>query len=192
MRLSITAFVIVIAVFWLNHHGNDVTVETTAMGTIKYTDDFKVHLTQTESVFDTFMIFGGHHDKRLQNSISDYSFGMLAIEEAAAIKRDHPDFHRCDSPGASIAKQKIRNLSLIAENEEAADILEETIALHDERLRENGERTCVELRGYKVEPSTILLKDNDMDISKDIIPSLRNISFYLINGAEIRDCQSII
>jgi hypothetical protein len=81
---------------------------------------------------------------------------------------------------------------LIAENQETVDILEDTIALHYERLSEGGERICVELRGYQVEPTTILLKENDMDISKDIIPSLRNMAFYLISGAEIRECQAIM
>jgi hypothetical protein len=191
MKPIITALLIAAAIFaWLN--SNDVTVEKTAMGTVKYTDDFKVYLTQSESIFDTFMIFGGHLDKRLQNSISDYSFGALEIDEATAIKRKYPDFHLCKSPGASIAQRKIQTLSLIAENQETADILEDTIALHDERLSEGGERVCVELRGYQVEPSSILLKENDMDISEDVIPSLRNMAFYLISGAEIRECQTIM
>jgi hypothetical protein len=191
MKSIITTLLIVAAIFtWLNK--NDVTVETTAMGTVKYTDDFKVHLTQTKTFFDTFMIFGGHLDKKLHNSISDYSLGALVIDEAAAIKRNYPDFYLCKSPGASIAHQKIQTLSLIAENKETADILEDTIALHDERLDEDGERVCVELRGYQVEPTSILLKENDMDISDDIIPSLRNKAFYLISGAEIRECQTIM
>ncbi|MGD8910047.1 MAG: hypothetical protein PVI92_11950 [Chromatiales bacterium] len=191
MKLIITALLIVVGIFaWLSN--NDVTVETTATGTIKYTDDFKVYLTQTESIFDAFMIFGGHLDKKLHNSISDYSFGALEIGEAAAIKRKYPDFHRCKSPGASIAQRKILNLSLIAENQQTADILEDAIALHDERLSGDNERVCVELRGYQVEPTTILLKENDMDISKDIIPSLRNMDFYLISGAEIRECHALM
>jgi hypothetical protein len=193
MRSITSVLLIIVAIFgWLGHHGNDVTVETTATGTVKYTDDFKVHLTQTESIYDTFMIFGGHLDKKLHNSISEYSFGALEIDEAAAMKRAYPDFHRCKSPGAAIAKRKVRSLSLIAKNKKTADILEDTITLHDEQLRGNGERVCVELRGYQVEPTSILLKDNDMDISEDIIPSLRNMSFYLIDGAEIKDCQTVI
>jgi hypothetical protein len=193
MRSITSVLLIVVAVFgWIGHHGDDVTVETTATGTIKYTDDFKVHLSQTERMYDTFMIFGGHLDKKLHNSISEYSFGALEIDEAAAIKRAYPDFHLCESPGAAIAQRKARSLSLIAKNKETANILEDTIALHDEQLKGNGERICVELRGYQVEPTTVQLKDNDMDISEDIIPSLRNMSFYLIDGAEIRDCQTMI
>jgi hypothetical protein len=191
MKPIIIALLIGAVIFiWLNR--DDVTVETTAMGTVKYTDDFKVYLTQTESIFDTFMIFGGHLDKKLHNSISDYSFGALGIDEAAAIKRIHPDFHLCNSPGASIAQRKVQSLSLIAQNQQTADILEDTIALHDEQFSEGGERVCVELSGYQVEPSRILLKENDMDISDDIIPSLRNMAYYLINRAEIRECQTIM
>jgi hypothetical protein len=191
MKPIIAALLIVAAIFtWFGQ--NDVTVETTEMGTVKYTDDFKVYLTQTENIVESFMIFGGHLDKKLHNSISDYSFGALEINEAAAIKRNYPNFHLCKSPGATIAQRKIQTLSLIAENQEASDILEDTVALHDERLYEGGERVCVELRGYQVEPTTILLKENDMDISNDIIPSLRNMAFYLISGAEIRECQTIM
>jgi hypothetical protein len=191
MKPIIAALLIVAAIFtWFGQ--NDVTVETTEMGTVKYTDDFKVYLTQTENIVESFMIFGGHLDKKLHNSISDYSFGALEINEAAAIKRNYPNFHLCKSPGATIAQRKIQTLSLIAENQEASDILEDTVALHDERLYEGGARVCVELRGYQVEPTTILLKENDMDISNDIIPSLRNMAFYLISGAEIRECQTIM
>jgi hypothetical protein len=193
MRAFITVLLVIAALFfWLGNHSNDVTLERTASGTIKYTDDFKVHLTQTEGIFETFMVFGGHIDKRLQNSISDYSFGVLEIGEATAIKQKYPDFNQCKSPGAAIAQRKIRTISLIAEDKETAETLEETVALHDEHLSEDGDRVCVEIRGSRVELSTILLKENDMDISKDIIPSFRNSAFYLIDGAEIRDCEAMM
>lgn len=193
MKSMIIFLIIVAATFvWLGNNGSDITVKTTAMGTIKYTDDFEIHLTQAGRLFDTFMIFGGHLDRKLHNSFSDYSLGALEIGEASLIQRDYPDFHLCKSSGASLAQGKIRSLSLIAENQEIADILEDSIALHDERLTAGSERTCIELRGYQVEPTTILLKENSMDISQDIIPSLRNMDLYLIDGAEIRDCQTVI
>jgi hypothetical protein len=159
---------------------------------VKQTQDFEVHFTAQATLYETFMLFGGHHDRKLRNSFSDFSMGALEIREATLIQQRYPDFHLCKSPGASVAQSKIRNLSLIMQNQQAADVVEDAIALHSQRLADGAERTCIELRGNQAEPVTVHLKEDGMDISDDIIPQLHKLDYYLIDSAEIRDCQSLL
>jgi hypothetical protein len=140
----------------------------------------------------SFMLFGGHVDRNLPNSFSDYSPGVLEIGDAAQIKQQYPDFHLCKSAGAKLAQQKVRSLALIMENPQVAEILEDSLALHTDRLEQNSERTCLELRGQALEAASVVLREHGEDISGEILPKLGNQHYYLIDGAAIRDCLSLM
>jgi hypothetical protein len=189
----IILFAVVLGLFvYMSMSGQEISLQTTASGTVRQTDDLEVLFNPQESLYETFMIFGGHVDRKLRNSFSDYSMGALEIGEATLIQAKHPDFHLCRSPGATLAQSKIRNLTLVMENPQAAEIVEDSIELHNERLAEGGDRTCIELRGNRVEPVTVRLREDGTDISQDILPKLRNLTYYLIEGAEIRDCRTLL
>lgn len=193
MRTMIVFGLVVFGIFiYLQQRDHTESVELNAGDMIKHTDDFDVRFSQQETLVDTFMIFGGHEDRKLSNSFSDFSLGALEIGEAALIRQQYPDFHRCKSPGAKFAQQKIQNLALIMENPQVAEVVEESIDLHNERLQQGSERTCIELRGRSVEPAAVILRENNEDLSADILPKLRNMHYYLIDGAEIRDCLSLL
>ncbi len=193
MKTLIVLLLVVIGIFvYTKNRGDDVSVELTATGTIKQTHDFEIRFTRKESLFDTFMIFGGHIDRKLQNSFSDYSLGALEIGDAIMIQQEYPDFHLCKSAGASIAQQKVRNLALIMQNQQVSDVVEDSISLHSDRLAQGAERTCIELHGQHLEPTAVQLRENESDISKEIIPKLRHMSYYLIDDAAIRDCRSLM
>jgi hypothetical protein len=193
MKSVVVLLVVVLgAFFYLQQRDDAVSVEMTATGSIKHTNDFDVQFTQQATLVDTFMIFGGHIDRNLPNSLSDYSLGALEIGDAVQIQQQYPDFHLCKSPGAKIAQQKIRNLALITETQEVAELVEDAIELHSERLEQGNELTCIELRGQHMEPVSVMLREHGEDISKDILPKLSNMQYYLIDGAEIRDCLSVM
>jgi hypothetical protein len=193
MKTLIVLLVVVIGIFiYTQNQGDAITVELAETGPIKHTNDFELRFTPKESLKGTFMIFGGHIDRKLQNSFSDYSLGALEINDAILLQQKYPDFHLCKSPGATIAQQKVRNLALIMENQQAADTVEDSISLHSERLAEDGERTCIKLHGTHLEPRSVELLANGVDISKEIMPKLHNVSYYLIDSAEIRDCRSLL
>jgi hypothetical protein len=193
MRSLIVLGLVVFGIFiYLQQRDHGGSVELNAGDMIKHTDDLDVRFIQQETLVDSFMIFGGHVDRRLTNSFSDYSLGALEIGEAALIRQKYPDFHLCKSPGAKLAQQKIQNLALIMETPQVAEVVEDSIALHSERLQQGGERTCLELRGHALEPAGVILRESNEDISADILPKLRNMHYYLIDGAEIRDCLSLL
>ena len=193
MRKLIVLGVVVFGIYlYLQQQDPTGSVELNTVDIIKHTDDFDVHFTRQEPLVDTFMIFGGHLDRTLTNSFSDYSLGALAIAEAALIRRQHPDFHLCKSPGAKLARQKMLNLALIMANPNVAEVVEDAIELHNEQLRQGSERTCIELHGQGLQPTSVLLRDQRADISEDILPKLKQTHYYLIDAAEIRDCRSLM
>lgn len=193
MKTMLVFMVVVVGIFvYLNYRTQDASVELTEAGTIKHTHDFEVRFNQKALLSDTFMIFGGHIDRKLPNSFSDYSLGALAIADASLIQKKYPDFHQCKSLGAPLAQQKIRNMALIMENPQAAEVVEDSISLHSERLVQDGERTCIQLHGHQLEPASIQLREDGRDISNEILPKLRNVDYYLIDGAEIKPCLSLL
>ncbi|MGD8588810.1 MAG: hypothetical protein PVG22_08260 [Chromatiales bacterium] len=131
-------------------------------------------------------------DRNLPNSFSDYSLGVLQIGDAAQIKQQYPDFHLCKSAGAKNAQQKIRSLALIMENQQVAEVLEDSLSLHGERLEQGNERICLELRGQALETLSVVIRERNEEIGGDILPRLQNQHYYLIDGAEIKDCLSLM
>jgi hypothetical protein len=190
--LIVFGLVVLAILIYPQQRDQDVTLELSAGDMIRHTDDFDVRFTQQETLADAFMIFGGHVDRKLSNSFSDYSLGALQIGDAAQIRQKYPDFHLCKSPGAKLAQNKIRTLALIMENPQVAEVVETSIELHSERVRQGRERTCLALRGRALQPAAVTLRENDRDISSDILPKLGRLQYYLIDGAELRDCLSLL
>ena len=190
--LIVLGVVILGTLIYLQQRENPISVELNTADMIKHTDDFDVRFTKQEPLADTFMIFGGHVDRKLTNSFSDYSLGALEIGEAALIRQQYPDFHLCKSPGAKLAQDKIRTLTLIMENPQVADVVADSIELHNERLEQGSERTCLELHGQSLEPASVVLREKKRDISTEILPKIHNMQYYLIDGAKVKDCLSLM
>ena len=192
-RLIILAGLISLAIYsYKNYSPSGPSVEVTEDAIVRDTGQLVAHFQRRDTLSGAYMIFGGNIDRKLPNSFSDVSLAALNIDDASNIHSRYPDFHKCKSPGASIAQGLTRTLSLVTENENTYDALQESLDLHSERLQKNGDRTCVALEGSDILLSSVTLKETGGDISADVIPNFRNSHFLLVENAQLVDCQSLL
>lgn len=191
-KILIILIIIGFAYYVVNRQSNTVEIDISNEQIIKDKQDLKATFSLIDSYYSSYMIFGGNADHKLRNSFSDFSLAALPIEMASSIAQQYPDFHMCKSPGASMAQGKIQTLSLIAKNNQVANVLEEVLSLHNESIYDDGERVCIELEGSSIEPEKMIHKDTNTDVSKDVIPSLSNLDYYFIESASIVECTSLL
>ncbi len=191
--LIILAGLLSLAVYgYKNYSPSGPSVEVTIDAIVRDTGQLAAHFQRRDTLSGVYMIFGGNIDRKLPNSFSDVSLAALSIDDASNIHSRYPDFHKCKSPGASIAQGLTRTLSLVTENEKAFDALEESLNLHSKRLQNNGDRTCVALEGGDISLSSVTLKETGSDISADVVPKFRNTHFLLVKNAQLVDCRSLL
>ena len=83
-------------------------------------------------------------------------------------------------------------MSLLTENKEALDVLEESLIVHMERIQSDGDRTCVALEGSDISLSSVTLKETGGDISAEVVPTLRKTDFFLVENAQLVDCRTLL
>ena len=140
---------------------------------------------------ETFMIFGGVSGQ-LKNSLFDVGLAALDVRDARSIKASYPDFHMCHSPGAPKAQRLIQELNLLGADRGARKTLLKAIDLHQERVGGGGERTCLSVSGQRLTLASVRLKEQDIDITGDIVPKMKGQKFYLAETAEIQDCSTLL
>ncbi len=171
-RLIILAGLLLLAAYgYKSYSPAGSSIEVTKDAIVRDTGQLAAHFKRRDRLSGAYMIFGGNIDRKLSNSFSDVSLAALSIGDASNIYRQYPDFHKCKSPGASIAQGLIRTLSVVAENEKAFEALEESLNLHSERLQNNGDRTCVALEGSDISLSSVTLKETGCDFSAEVVPN---------------------
>ncbi len=175
-----------------NYSASGPSVELIDGAIVRDTGQLEAHFERRGALSGEYMIFGGNVDRKLTNSFSDISLAALGIEKASRISSRYPDFHRCKSPGAPIAQRMTRTLSLVTENDEAFDVLEESLIVHMDRIQNNGERTCISLQGSDISLASVKLKETGTDISADVVPTLRKMNFFLVEQAQLVDCRSLL
>jgi hypothetical protein len=162
--------------------GNSVEVET---------DDFRVEFSRGNSLSDSFMIFGGNQ-QNLTNRIDHVHLAGLPIRHARSIRSQYPDFHMCKSPGAKQAQSLTEDFSFVAATSSVKQTLMDVVDHHADNLRADGERTCVRVRGARLSLESIHLKENGMDITSDVRPTMASTRFFLAEEAELADCQVLL
>ena len=175
-----------------NYSASGPTVELMDGAIVRDTGQLEARFERRATLSGEYMIFGGNVDRKATNSFSDISLAALDIDKASRINSRYPDFHRCKSPGAPVAQRLTRTLSLVTENGEAFDALEESLIVHMDRIQNNGERTCISLQGSDISLASVRLKETGADISADVIPTLRKTNFYLVEQAQLVDCRSLL
>ncbi len=98
---------------------------------------------------DAYMLFGGNASEQ-GGHFTNVLLSGLAQRHVSFISQRYPDFTQCRSPGAASAKQAIEHLALIGRDGRARSTLLEALRLHEERIQDSGERTCVSLRGQQL------------------------------------------
>jgi len=155
-------------------------------------EDLEARFRLQGTVSESYMIFGGGRDDRHRNSFANVTYATLGLREAAAIHARYPDFHRCASPGSHEAKRLIQTTSLVAADRATARTLGDALDLHEQRVGSGGDRTCVTVRGSRIELSSVKVKENGEDITSQVVPRFRQASFRYIESAEIADCHALL
>ena len=113
---AIVVLLVVGAAAWLAFNflggpgGPDLTVEGDQV--LLATGDLDVRFAKGKTFEDTYMVFGGGELEH-RNAVANVTIAGLSLRHAKPIYRRYPDFHRCASPGAGIAKDKIVQLDMI-------------------------------------------------------------------------------
>ena len=158
--------------------GNEVTVDA---------GDFQAVFLASDEFSETFMLFGGDYFNT-KNLINPVILFGLGIANAKDIYAQYPDFHRCSSAGASLAKEKIEDLNLIPANESVLDGLKAIIEEFKDSLASSGGRVCVTLTGKILDIQTVEIPEEDIDIL-DKFPLQ---DYYLIDSSKSIDCVSLL
>jgi hypothetical protein len=154
------------------------------------TEDFEVGFARVAPVEGAFMVFGGSH-QRPRNHTADATLATLALHHARALHSRHPDFHLCKSAGAARAQELTQSMNFIGANRSARRRLVEAVDLHAERVRGDGARTCISVRGSEVVLETLYLRRDGRDVSREFAAALGQ-RFYLVDRVELPDCASLL
>ena len=193
MKSLLTLIVIVFAIWGLYSFLNDPTEHITVASSSVTVDagDFVAELSVTGEYKKTYMLFGGAYFKN-KNLINPIVLSGLGIVDAKRIYARYPDFHRCSSPGASLAQPKVKSLSLIPVDKRAFNELLDSINKHENFFASGDERICVSLSGKTLSPvSTEFVGKNSTEEMRMLF-QIPQESFYLINSAEILNCKNLL
>jgi hypothetical protein len=166
----------------VNVEGREVRVETA---------DLDARFSRIGALSDSYMLFGGTN-RQPRNSVGHATLAALAMRHAEEIHQSYPDFDRCSSPGAAQAKQWLETMTMIAATRSAEKVLVKAIDLHAERVRGNGERTCVSISGAPLSLESVSLKQDGRDLTHEFGGALGRVDFYLAEHAELLDCATLL
>jgi hypothetical protein len=147
------------------------------------TGDLDVRFTKGKDFDDTYMVFGGAHvDHR--NAIANVTLAGLSVRHAKPIYRRHPDFHRCASPGAALAKAKVVQLDMVPADGKALDTLRSSLEEFGDNIREGGDRVCVHLSGSRLELDSAEVRE----VGEEISDRFDRAEFYLVDSVRQVEC----
>lgn len=155
------------------------------------TDDLEARFRRAERLDEAFMVFGGNREQP-RNSITHATLAGLGLAEARSIHRDHPDFHRCDSPGAARAKPWVETWSFVAADGSARTRLADAVDRHAEALREDGERTCVQVHGARLELESLRLAPEGRDVTGELAPAFARTRLALAEQVSLPECRALL
>ena len=136
------------------------------------------------------MIFGGN-DAEQGGHFTNMLLSGIAQRHVSLISQRYSDFTQCRSPGAASAKQAIEHMGLIGRDGRARNTLLEALQLHEERLQDGSERTCVSLRGQRLHLTSARAANADVDLTDAIRNGHTQVDFYLVDEAAIVPCTNL-
>jgi hypothetical protein len=157
------------------------------------TEEYTVSFSRVAPLSDTFMTMGGDNDplKNIKNFPSHISLHGLPMRDARSIHRRYPEFRSCKSPGADEASKLTKWMSLIGADDGVKDALIDFVDRYEKRGRDH-KQTCVKITGVELNLESIRLKEDGTDATSWIARFWRNMTFYIAEKIEIRDCQPLL
>jgi hypothetical protein len=154
------------------------------------TADFDVYFELLEPFSETYMVFGGGQ-MRHKNSFSSITLSTIAMQDARPIYAEYPDFHKCASPGAALAKDALGQMNIVPADSSVLDSLKEVLSEHKDSFKEGGDRVCVKLEGKLLEMASVIVREVGEDII-DQLPNRARGNYFLVESAEIVDAQDAL
>ena len=154
------------------------------------TADFDVYFELQDSFAETYMVFGGGQ-LRHKNSFSKITLSTISMEDVRPIYEEYPDFHKCSSPGAALAKEVIGQMNIVPADSSVLNSLEEVLSEHEASFKEGGDRVSVHLEGQMLELTSVIVRKVDEDIT-DQLPKHSREDYFLVESVEIVDTQEVL
>jgi hypothetical protein len=188
-KLLVLLAVVVIASFAVRQltstKGPDLTINGDEV--LLATGDLDVRFSKRGSFSDTYMVFGGGHlDHR--NAVANVTLAGLSVREAKPIYRRYPDFHRCASPGAALAKDKVTQLDMVPVNGKTLRLIKSSLEDFDESIRTGGDRVCVRLRGSHLKLKSVEVRE----VAENVTDTFKMTDFYLVDSASRVECRQAL
>ena len=153
------------------------------------TKDLDVEFTRAESISETYMLFGGtavHHG----NAISKITLSGLKMSTARKIHKRYPNFYKCASPGAAMAKPRVKQLDVVPADAKVLEVLEQALNQFNENIRNGGDRICVRITGARLELDTATVRE----LGEDMTPKLKQHKqhYVLVTDAEKLEAKPLL
>ena len=162
-------------------------VEISGNEVLLATNDLDIRFSKGKPLDDTFMVFGGAQLDH-PNAIANVTVAGLSVRHAKPIYRRYPDFHRCASPGASLAKDKVVQLDMVPADGETLAFLKESLEQFDDSIRSGGDRVCVSLHGTRLTLTSAEIRE----VGQDVTDTIKMDNFYLVDSASRVECQQVL
>jgi hypothetical protein len=149
-----------------------------------------VHFDRAWDFSDTYMVFGGG-DLSRTDTINKISISGISMEDVISIHRIYPDFHKCNSPGAALAKKALLHLNIIPVDSKVLKKLKGVLSQHEKNLHNGGDRICVKLEGEILEMTNAFLRKNKRNITRQL-PSQMRRDYFLVQSADIIESDIVL
>ena len=194
MKAILKLAVIAVAAFGLyNYFGNGSFENVTVAGEVVAVDagNFVAEFSISGNFRKTYMIFGGGYFKN-KNLINPISLSGLNVADAKNIYTQYPDFHRCSSPGASLAIPKTKHLNLIPADKQVLDELRASIKEYERNFSKGEDRICVSLTGKTLRTRSTEVPGKNSTEDMIMVHHIPPQPFYLITSSQRVNCKNLL
>jgi hypothetical protein len=188
---KLIALVVVIAGGWFVYHhlasreGPDLIISDDEV--LLAAADLDYRFSRGKPFEGTYMIFGGGHLDH-GNTIANVTVAGLSVRDAKPIYARYPDFERCASPGASLAKSKVVQLDMVPADGAVLATLRESLEEFDDNIRNGGDRVCIQVRGSRLKLTSAEVRQ----VNEDVTDTIKMTDFYLVDSVDRLECRQAL
>jgi hypothetical protein len=161
---------------------------------------FETTFERLEAVSGEYLLFGGGVVPSNAQSVVPHaiSFSVIPVPEAKAIASRYPDFHKCASPGAAEAKDRVVQLDIIPAGDGVDGELRAAYTLFQANLKSvDGVRTGVRLTGHRVKFVSAKHAETGTPMTLDRLPAqvrshLEENTYLVVTGMEVIDAETAL
>lgn len=108
---------------------------------------FNLDFRKTQSVRQTYMVFGMNQLTRGDRNFSDGYIAGIPLQQAKTLLRKYPRMSYCGAPGSEEAKNAIQNIMVFMNSSAAKNSFAQAVRTDSENVKKGGLRTCVQVSG---------------------------------------------